>query len=162
MRTSIAPFPSVSTRAAKRSTLLRCTISRMISHEVAFDFARAFDLDQQLIEQDPTPMNHLNLEEAALTANQFDVCLAQAASIKDSDLTPPELMVRDALLLACQYASGKKPEALATAASLSGRVKQMPAQVWDFAGTRHYIRDVQPLPGRKRCLGQTSPQFAKG
>ncbi len=111
-----------------------------ISHEVAFDFARAFDLDQQLIEQDPTPMNHLNLEEAALTANQFDVCLAQAASIKDSDLTPPELMVRDALLLACQYASGKKPEALATAASLSGRVKQMPAQVWDFAGTRHYIQ----------------------
>jgi hypothetical protein len=73
--------------------------------------------------------------------DRFDVCLAQAASIKDSDLSPPQLtIVRDALLLACQYGSGKKSDALATAASLTGRVKQMPAKLWDFSGTRHYIQ----------------------
>jgi YD repeat-containing protein len=111
-----------------------------ISHEVAFDFARAFDLDQQLVAQQPTPTYRLDLEEAALTDDQFDVCQTQAASIKDSDLSPPQLIVRDVLLLACQYASGKKPAARATAASLTGRLNQMSGGVWDFAGTRHYIQ----------------------
>jgi hypothetical protein len=112
----------------------------VITHEVAFDFARAFALDQQLVAQDPTPAHRMDLEEAALTADQFDVCMTQAASIKDSDVSQPELIVRDALLLACQYAGGKKSDARATAASLTGRVNQMPAQLWDFSGTRHYIQ----------------------
>ena len=112
----------------------------LISHEVAFDFARAFELDQQLVAQDPTPGHRMDLEEAALTADQFDVCMAQAASIKDSDVSQPELIVRDALLLACQYAGGKKSAARATAASLTGRVNQMPAGLWDFSGTRRYIQ----------------------
>jgi hypothetical protein len=112
----------------------------MISHEVAFDFARAFELDRQLVAQDPTPKYRMDLEEAALTADQFDVCRTQAASIKDSDVSQPELIVRDALLLACQYAGGKKSDARATAASLAGRVNQMPAGLWDFSGTRHYIQ----------------------
>jgi hypothetical protein len=111
-----------------------------ISHEVAFDFSRAFQLDQQLVALDPTPDHRLDLEEAALTADQFDVCMAQAASIKDSDVTQPELIVRDALLLACQYAGGKKSDARATAASLTGRVNQMPTGLWDFSGTRRYIQ----------------------
>jgi hypothetical protein len=111
-----------------------------VSHEVAFDFARSFQLDQQLVAQDPTPGYRLDLEEAALTANQFDVCVAQAASIKDSELSPPQLIVRDALLLACQYANNKKSAARATAALLTGRVNQMSAETWDFSGTRHYIQ----------------------
>ncbi len=112
----------------------------VISHEVAFDFARAFQLDQQLVALDPTPAHRMDLEEAALTADQFDVCMAQAASIKDSDVSQPELIVRDALLLACQYGGGKKSAARATAASLTGRVNQMPANLWDFSGTRRYIQ----------------------
>jgi YD repeat-containing protein len=112
----------------------------VISHEVAFDFARAFALDQQLVAQDPTPKYRMDLEEAALTADHFDVCMTQAASIKDSDVSQPELIVRDALLLACQYAGGKKSDARATAASLTGRANQMPAALWDFSGTRHYIQ----------------------
>jgi hypothetical protein len=112
----------------------------VISHEVAFDFARAFELDQQLVAQDPTPKYRMDLEEAALTADQFDVCVTQAASIKDSDVSQPESIVRDALLLACQYAGGKKSDARANAASLAGRVNQMPAGLWDFSGTRHYIQ----------------------
>jgi hypothetical protein len=111
-----------------------------VSHEDTFDFARAFELDQQLVAQDPTPIYRLDLEEAALTADRFDVCQAQAASIKDSDLKPPQLVVRDALLLACQYASGSKTAARATAASLTGRVNEMPAELWDFSGTRRYIQ----------------------
>ncbi|HKN22458.1 MAG TPA: ATP-binding protein [Terracidiphilus sp.] len=112
----------------------------VISHEVAFDFARAFELDQQLVAQDPTPGNRIDLEESALTADRFDVCMAQAASIKDSDLSQPQLNVRDALLLACQYAGGKKAAARATASALAGRVDQMPAGLWDFSGTRRYIQ----------------------
>jgi hypothetical protein len=112
----------------------------VISHEVAFDFARAFELDQQLVAQDPTPAYRMDLEEAALTADRFDVCMAQAASIKDSDVNQTGLIVRDALLLACQYAGGKKSAARATAASLASRVNQMPAGLWDFSGTRHYIQ----------------------
>jgi hypothetical protein len=112
----------------------------VISLGVTFDFARAFELDQQLVAQNPTPAYRLDLEEAALTDDQFDVCQTQAASIKDSDLSPPQLIVRDALLLACQYASGQKSDARATAASLSGRVIQMTAGEWDFGGTRHYIQ----------------------
>jgi hypothetical protein len=111
-----------------------------ISHEVAFDFARAFQLDQELVAEVPTPDHRMDLEEAALTADQFDVCMTQAASIKDSDVTAPELIVRDTLLLACQYAGGKKLAARATAASLIGRVNQMPAELWDFSGTRRYIQ----------------------
>jgi hypothetical protein len=112
----------------------------VISHEVAFDFARAFELDQKLVAQDPTPGHRMDLEEAALTADHFDVCMEQAASIKDSEVTQPELIVRDALLLACQYAGGKKSAARATAGSLAGRVNQMPAELWDFSGTRRYIQ----------------------
>lgn len=111
-----------------------------ISHEIVFDFARAFALDQQLVAQDPMPTYRLDLEEAALTANQFDVCQEQAASIKDSDLSPPQLVIRDALLLACQYAVGKKPAARATAASLSGRMSQLPGSTWNFSGTRYYMQ----------------------
>jgi hypothetical protein len=111
-----------------------------ISHEVAFDFARAFELDKQLVAQDSTPTYRLDLEEAALTANQFDVCQAQAASIKDSDLSPPQPIVRDTLLLACQYASGKKLAARATAASLTSRMSQLTGATWDFSGTRYYIQ----------------------
>jgi hypothetical protein len=112
----------------------------VITHEVAFDFARAFELDQKLVAQDPTPAHRMDLEEAALTADQFDVCMTQAASIKDSDVGQPELIVRDALQLACQYAGGKKSDARATAASLTDRVNQMPAGLWDFSGTRRYIQ----------------------
>jgi YD repeat-containing protein len=112
-----------------------------VYHEVAFDFTRAFELDQQLVALDPRPANRLELEEAALTADRFDVCQAQAASIKDSDLEPSQLIIiRDALLLACQYAGGKKSDARATAQLLAGRVNQMTANVWDFAGTCHYIQ----------------------
>jgi YD repeat-containing protein len=110
------------------------------SHEVAFDFARSFELDQQLVAQDPTPGYHLQLEEAALTANRFDVCMAQAASIKDSDLNSYLLLVRDALLLACQFADGKKSAARATASSLAGRLNQVPEADWTFSGTRYYIQ----------------------
>jgi YD repeat-containing protein len=110
-----------------------------VSHELAFDFARAFELDQQLVAQDPTPGYRLDLEEAALTADQFSACLTQAATLKDSELIPSQIVVRDTILLACQFASGKKPAARATAALLTGRVNQMLAGMWDFSGTRYYI-----------------------
>ena len=98
-----------------------------VAHELAFDFARAFQLDQQVVAQDPTPEYRLNLEEAALTDDQFDACMAQAAIIKDSDLEskPSPIVVRDAILLACQYASGNKSAASTTAASLTSRVEPM-------------------------------------
>jgi YD repeat-containing protein len=111
-----------------------------VAHEYAFDFSRAFELDQQLVAQDSTPAYRMDLEEAALTDNQFDVCLAQAAAIKDSDVSSPETLVRDAVLLACQYASGKKTAARATAASLAGRVNQLSMAGWTFAGTRYYVQ----------------------
>jgi hypothetical protein len=50
-----------------------------VSHEIAFDFARAFQLDQQLVAQDSTPSYHLDLIEAALSADQFTVCISQAS-----------------------------------------------------------------------------------
>jgi hypothetical protein len=111
-----------------------------ISHEVAFDFARSFDLDQQIVAQDPSPAYRLDLEEAALTADRFDVCMAQAASIKDSDLNASALIVRDTLLLACQYAGGNKPAARSTAALLAGRVSQLTDTNWNFSGTRYYLQ----------------------
>ena len=111
-----------------------------VSHEVSFDFARAFELDQQLVAQDPTPGYRLDLEEAALTADRFDVCQAQATNTKDSELIPSQIIVRDALLLACQYASGNKTAARATVVSLTGRVNRMSAGVWDFDGTRYYLQ----------------------
>ena len=101
-----------------------------VAHELAFDFARAFQVDQQVVAQDPTPGYRLDLEEAALTDDQFNACIAQAAMIKDSDLeaNPSQIAVRDAILLACQYASGNKSVASTTAASLIGRVSQIKAQ----------------------------------
>jgi hypothetical protein len=102
--------------------------------------ARAFELDQQLVAQDPTPGYRLDLEEAALTADRFDVCQAQATNTKDSELIPSQIIVRDALLLACQYASGNKTAARATVVSLTGRVNRMSAGVWDFDGTRYYLQ----------------------
>ena len=111
-----------------------------VSHEIAFDFPRAFQLDQQLVAQDSTPAYRLDLIEAALTADQFSVCLTQAAALQDSDLNPSQIIVRDTILLACQYASGNKSAAQATAASLANRVNQMPAGMWDFDGTRYYIQ----------------------
>ncbi|MDR3754121.1 MAG: ATP-binding protein [Terracidiphilus sp.] len=111
-----------------------------VSHEVSFDFDRAFQLDQQLVAQDPTPGYRLDLEEAALTADRFDVCQAQATNTLDSELNPSQIIVRDALLLACQYASGNKTAARATLVSLTGRVNRMSAGVWDFDGTRYYLQ----------------------
>ena len=111
-----------------------------VSHEIAFDFPRAFQLDQQLVAQDSTPAYRLDLIEASLSAEQFTVCISQAAALQDSDLNPSQIIVRDTILLACQYASGNKSAAQATAASLANRVNQMPAGMWDFDGTRYYIQ----------------------
>jgi len=111
-----------------------------ISHEVAFDFARSFALDRQLVALDPTAANRLDQEEAALTADQFDACVTEAASIKDSELSSPQLVIRDTILLACQYGGGKKSDARATSASLTGRLSLLAGQTWDFSGTRHYIQ----------------------
>lgn len=109
-------------------------------HEDTFDFALAFQLDQQLAQQDPTPIYRLDLVEAALTADQFSACLTQAAAIQDSDLNPSQIIVRDAITIACQYASGNKAAARTLVASLAGRVNHMSAGMWDFSGTRHYIQ----------------------
>jgi hypothetical protein len=111
-----------------------------VSHEIAFDFPRAYQLDQQLVAQDPTPSYHLDLIEASLSAEQFNVCISEAASLQDSQLNPSQTIVRDTILLACQYASGNKSAAQATAASLANRVNQMAAGTWDFDGTRYYIQ----------------------
>jgi hypothetical protein len=110
------------------------------AHEEAFDFDRAFDLYQQLVEQDRTPVNHLDLEEAALSAGRFDVCQAQAVLIKDSDMSATVLIMRDALLLACQFASGNKPAAHATASTVTGRLSELSEGTWNFSGTLYYIQ----------------------
>ncbi len=89
-------------------------------HDYAFDFDRAFELQQQLVNQDPDPLARLDLEESALSANHFDVCEAQAAALKDVDLRPLDSVLRQADLLACQFASGNKAAARTTAASLTG------------------------------------------
>jgi len=68
------------------------------------------------------------------------VCISQATSLQDSDLNPSQIIVRDTILLACQYASGNKSAAQATAASLANRVNQMAPGMWDFDGTRYYIQ----------------------
>jgi len=133
-----------------------------VSHEVAFDFPQAFELDQQLVAQDPMPGYRLDLEEAALTADRFDVCQAQAATIKDSDLSPSQIMVRDAILTACQYASGNKSAARATAASLAGRVKQMSAGMWDFSGTRYYIQTSKHFQAGSDAWDQLFASLEKG
>jgi hypothetical protein len=110
------------------------------AHDETYDFARAFDLDQQVVQMDPTPAHHLDLEEAALTADRFDVCLAQAAAVSDSEFTESERVIRDSILLACQFGSGKKADARATAASLMSRVSKIQQGDWVFDGTRHYVQ----------------------
>jgi hypothetical protein len=97
------------------------------SREFAFDFARAFDLDQQLVEQVPQDaLFRLDLERSALAAGHFDVCLTQAADIRDSDVSSSLLLVvRDATLLACEFAGGTKLAASTTAASLTNRLVHM-------------------------------------
>ena len=161
IRTSIAPIRFALTRTAKHTIPRSCTISRHVSHEFAFDFPRAFQLDQQLVAQDSTPAYRLDLEEAALTADQFSVCMAQAAALQDSDLNSSQIIVRDTILLACQYASGNKSAAQTTAASLANRVNQIVAG--DVGFRRHALLhpDVKPFPGRKRRMGQALPESAK-
>ncbi|MGB8845452.1 MAG: hypothetical protein WCC73_07210 [Terracidiphilus sp.] len=68
------------------------------------------------------------------------MCETQAAALQDSDLNSSQIIVRDTILLACQYASGNKSAAQATAASLANRVNQISAGAWNFDGTRYYIQ----------------------
>jgi len=131
-------------------------------HENTFDFALAFQLDQQLVAQDPTPVYRLDLVEAALTADQFSACLTQAATIQDSDLNPSQIIVRDAIMTACQYASGNKSAARASATSLAGRVNQMSAGIWDFPGTRHYIQTSSHFQAGSEAWDQLFLSLQKG
>lgn len=133
-----------------------------VAHEIAFDFARAFELDQQLVAQAPTPAYRLDLEEAALTDDQFAVCQQQAAMVQDSDLNPSQIIVRDALLTACQYASGNKAAARTSAATLAGLVKQMSAGVWDFSGTRYYIQTSSHFQAGSDAWDQFFESLGKG
>jgi len=132
------------------------------AHEVSLDFARSFVLFQQVVAQDPAPSNRLNLEEAALTANRFDVCLQQAALVQDSQLTPSEIVARDVVRLTCQFAVGSKADARATAASLMGRVNQMAAKSWISTGTRYYIQTSPPFQAGSGAWDQLFASLEKG
>jgi len=111
-----------------------------VYHDEAFDFSTAFEFDQQLAELDPTPMHRIDLEEAALTSEHFDVCLKEAASVRDSEIPGDQAIVRDVIRLACEYVKGKKAEARGTAALLGNRVNQDYATTFNFEGTLHYIQ----------------------
>ncbi len=113
------------------------------SHDLAFDFARAFALDQKLVSQSPAPLYHLELEQSALTDNQFGMCLDQAKAIKDFSAVQLWVAVRDATLLACQFASSNKPAARATAASLLSFANEMKSRLAENCSTTV----PRPAPG---------------
>jgi hypothetical protein len=112
-----------------------------VTHEESFDFARTLDLDQRILALAPNPSDRMNLEEAALTADRFDICLDQAKAVPDTDIDADHQVIRDALKMACQVGSGDSAGARATAASLIARGAQVQPYVWTFDGTRYYLEN---------------------
>jgi tetratricopeptide (TPR) repeat protein len=119
-----------------------------IYHEHLFRFDLALADDQHRIQLDPSPETRMDLAEANLTTDHFDVCLQQAAMLPDSVLSPQLIVVRDTLQLACQWASGNKAAAVTAEKSVSSLAATVKTHSWTFAGTIHFISD--------------SPAFATG
>jgi tetratricopeptide (TPR) repeat protein len=110
-----------------------------IDHEDLFVFDRALTLDEHRVQLDPSPGNKMELLEAEFTAGDFDACVQQAAGLTDNVLTPGEIIVRDTLALACQWASGNKSAALSAEKSLASVAASEQKHFWTFDGTLHYL-----------------------
>ncbi len=116
-----------------------------ITHEEAFDFPRALYLDQQIASLLPSTSSSMNLEEAALTADNFQLCLQQANSVANGAVDQDHQVIRDAIKLACQFGAGDKAGARATAASLIASGAHSDPFVWTFDGTLYYVDTSSPF-----------------
>lgn len=116
-----------------------------ITHEESFDFPRALYLDQQIASLLPSTSSSMNLEEAALTADNFQLCLQQANSVANGAVDQDHQVIRDAIKLACQFGAGDKAGARATAASLIASGAHSDPFVWTFDGTLYYVDTSSPF-----------------
>lgn len=90
----------------------------------------------------------MSLMEADLASAHFAACLQQAAILIDDALPPAELVIRDAMQLACQWGAGEKSTAAAAERALASQQPVFEAGYWDYSGTIRFI--------------SASPAFAAG
>jgi hypothetical protein len=77
--------------------------------------------------------------EASLTAAHFAGCIEQAATIEDSALSAPGIILRDTMKLACQWGAGEKAAAQETEKALLPKVAGLQKTDWELAGTIHFL-----------------------
>ncbi len=110
-----------------------------IDHEQLFRFDRALELDQRRRAIDSSIGAKLDSEEANLTADHFEGCIQEAASLQDPSLSVDGSLIRDTIKLACQWGDGKKSDALTTEKALSLKAPALQKPAWVFTGTLHYL-----------------------
>jgi tetratricopeptide (TPR) repeat protein len=110
-----------------------------IDHEQFFRFDRALELDQRRKKIHSSIGVELDLEEASLTADQFDGCVEEAGVLQDPNLTEAGSLIRDTIKLACQWGAGKKSDALASEKALLLQSETLKEAPWVFTGTLHYL-----------------------
>jgi hypothetical protein len=110
-----------------------------IDHEQFFRFDRALELDQRRKKIHSSIGVELDLEEASLTADQFDGCVEEAGVLQDPNLTEAGSLIRDTIRLACQWGAGKKSDALASEKALLLQSETLKEAPWVFTGTLHYL-----------------------
>jgi hypothetical protein len=96
-------------------------------------------LDEHLVQLDASAANRIDLVEANLVAAHFDECVKQAGMLADGALSPPQVLARDALKLACQWASGNKIEALSAAKSIPSQTAKHDMSSLNFEGVLHFL-----------------------
>jgi hypothetical protein len=113
-----------------------------IEHDNLYHFDRSYELTQHWLKLDDSPIAKLSMEEEDLTSNHFEDCEKQAAGLEDSALPAallPITVIRDAMKLSCQAASGQMADAQQTAKALLLKSSQLQNLGWEFDGTRHFL-----------------------
>jgi tetratricopeptide (TPR) repeat protein len=120
-----------------------------IYHEKLFRFDRALELDEQKLKIDQSAVETLDLVEDNLTAAHFEACRTQAELLDDAALSAPQLPIRDALKLACQWGAGQRAAAQVTGNALSLKSAQLQEGAWILTRTLHYLATSPTFePGR--------------
>jgi tetratricopeptide (TPR) repeat protein len=110
-----------------------------IYHDNFYRYDQAYELTERWIKLDDSPIARLSLVEEDLTTGRFEECEKQAATVDDAAFSAPAKLIRDSMLLTCQWGAGQKAAAQQFAIALSPKSAQLQKTGWEFAGTLHFL-----------------------
>ena len=110
-----------------------------VYHDRLFEFAKAFEFNQRLLNVDNSSGARVGFAEKHLTTARFSECLTRWSELKDSEIDQEYFNVRDSLRFACEFGAGEADAASGSAGALLKAAQSLQKTSWNFRGTKHFV-----------------------